>query len=217
MTRIAHWIKDPFCGLSHLIGAALSVAGLIVLLVVTTGRPWHVTGVAIYGASLILLYVASTLCHSVHCAPNHAQRLDRFDHVAIFLLIAGTYTPLCLVPLRGPWGWTILAVEWVLAAIGIVAVITGWVRQQWPRVIVYIAMSWVAIVAVVPLSRVLPLEALAWMLAGGISYTSGAVIYALDRPRLWPGRFGSHDLWHVFVLAGSTCHFVMILLFIAMP
>ena len=85
------------------------------------------------------------------------------------------------------------------------------------RVIVYVAMSWVAIVAVIPLSRVLPLEALAWMLAGGIIYTSGAVIYALDRPRLWPGKFGAHDLWHVFVLAGSACHFVMILFFIAMP
>ena len=217
MARIARWIKEPFAGLSHLVGAALSIAGLVVLLVVTSGRPWHVTGVAIYGASLILLYVASTLCHSVQCGPKHAERLDRFDHVAIFLLIAGTYTPLCLVPLRGPWGWTILAVEWVLAAIGILAVVSGWVRREWPRVIVYVAMSWIAIVAVIPLSRVLPLQALAWMLAGGIIYTSGAVIYALDRPRLWPGRFGSHDLWHVFVLAGSACHFVMILWFIAMP
>src|SRR5215216_6528562 len=119
MPAIIRWIKEPFCGLSHLIGAALSIVALIVLLVVTSGRPWHVTGVAIYGVSLILLYVASTLCHGLHCSPTTEQRLDRFDHVAIFLLIAGTYTPLCLVPLRGPWGWTILAVEWVLAAIGI--------------------------------------------------------------------------------------------------
>jgi len=217
MSSIERWIKEPFAGLSHLVGAALSVAGLVVLLAATSGRPWHVTGVAIYGASLILLYVASTLCHSVRCGPKHAERLDRFDHVAIFLLIAGTYTPLCLVPLRGPWGWTILTIEWLLAAVGILAVMSGWVRREWPRVIVYVTMSWIAIVAVIPLSRVLPVQALAWMLAGGIIYTSGAVIYALDRPRLWPGRFGSHDLWHVFVLAGSACHFVMILCFIAMP
>ncbi|MGB7161023.1 MAG: hemolysin III family protein [Tepidisphaeraceae bacterium] len=216
MPRIARWIKEPFCGLSHLFGAALSVAGLVVLLVITSGRPWHVTGVAIYGASLVLLYVASTLSHSVHCSPDREKRLDRFDHAAIFLLIAGTYTPLCLVTLRGPWGWTILAVEWVLAVVGIVLVTSGVIRRQWPRVAVYVAMGWVALAAVVPLVHLLPGWAIFWMLAGGLIYTLGAVIYATDWPRLWPGRFGSHDLWHVFVLAGSACHFVMILCFIAM-
>ncbi len=217
MSRITRWIKDPFSGLSHLIGAALSVVGLFVLLAVTTGRPWHVTAVAIYGASLILLYVASTLCHSVHCAPHHEQRLDRFDHAAIFLLIAGTYTPLCLLPLRGPWGWTILAIEWILALVGIVLVTSGIIRRQWPRVAIYVAMGWVAIVAVFPIVRVLPAAAVALMIAGGVIYTLGAVVYATNWPRLWPGRFGSHDLWHLFVLAGSACHFVMILFFIAMP
>jgi hemolysin III len=217
MSRIARWIKEPFCGLSHLLGAALSVAGLVALLVVTTGRPWHVTGVAIYGASLILLYVASTLCHSVHCSEANAKRLDRFDHAAIFLLIAGTYTPLCLVTLRGAWGWTILAVEWALAAIGIGLVVRGKVRAQWPRVAVYLAMGWIAMVAVVPLVNLLPGWAIFWMIAGGVIYSAGAVIYATKWPALWPGRFGNHDLWHVFVLAGSACHFVMIHCFIAMP
>ena len=217
MGWIKRCVKEPFPGLSHLAGALLSVAALVALLVLADGRVWHVVGFAIYGASLILLYVASTMAHSIHCSERAGENLNRLDFSAIFLLIAGTYTPLCLVPLRGPWGWTILTIEWVLAAVGILAVVSGWVRREWPRVIVYVAMSWVAIVAVIPLSRVLPMQALAWMLAGGIIYTSGAVIYALDRPRLWPGRFGSHDLWHVFVLAGSACHFVMILCFIAMP
>jgi len=217
VSRIARWIKEPFCGLSHLFGAALSVAGLVVLLVVTSGRPWHLTGVAIYGASLVLLYVASTLCHSVHCSDANAKRLDRLDHMAIFLLIAGTYTPLCLVTLRGPWGWTILAIEWALAAIGIVLVTIGAVRRQWPRVTVYLAMGWVAIVAVAPIITVLPAWAIFWMIAGGVIYTVGAIVYAADWPRLWPGRFGSHDLWHVLVLAGSACHFVLILCFVAMP
>jgi hemolysin III len=217
MSRIARWIKEPFCGLSHLFGAALSVAGLVVLLVVTSGRPWHVTGVAIYGASLILLYVASTLCHSVRCSETSAKRLDRFDHAAIFLLIAGTYTPLCLVTLRGPWGWTILAVEWALAVVGIVLVVLGQVRAQWPRVAVYLAMGWIAMVAVVPLVQLLPGWAIFWMLAGGVLYTLGAILYAMDWPHLWPGKFHAHDLWHVLVLAASACHFVMILRFIAMP
>ncbi len=217
MTRIARWIREPFCGLSHLVGAALSVAGLVVLLMVTSGRPWHLTGVAIYGVSLVLLYVASTLCHSVHCSIEKETQLDRFDHAAIFLLIAGTYTPLCLVPLRGPWGWTILTIEWVLAVVGIVLVMLGKVRRQWPRVAIYVAMGWVAIIAVVPITAVLPPAAVAWMIAGGLIYTLGAVVYAANWPRLWPGRFGSHDLWHLFVLAGSACHFVMIFRFIAMP
>jgi hemolysin III len=176
MARIARWIKDPFCGLSHGFGAALSIVALIVLLVVTSGRPWHLTAVAIYGASLVLLYIASTLCHSVHCSEPNAKRLDRFDHAAIFLLIAGTYTPLCLVPLRGPWGWTILAIEWVLAVVGIVLVILGKVRRQWPRVTLYLAMSWVAMVAVVPIVEVLPAAAVAWMVAGGVIYTAGAFV-----------------------------------------
>jgi hemolysin III len=217
MTRIARWIREPFCGLSHLVGAALSVAGLVVLLIVTSGRPWHLTGVAIYGVSLVLLYVASTLCHSVHCSIEKETQLDRFDHAAIFLLIAGTYTPLCLVPLRGPWGWTILTIEWVLAVVGIVLVMLGKVRRQWPRVAIYVAMGWVAIIAVVPITAALPPAAVAWMIAGGLIYTLGAVVYAANWPRLWPGRFGSHDLWHLFVLAGSACHFVMIFRFIAMP
>jgi hemolysin III len=217
MSRIDRWIKEPFCGLSHLLGAALSVAGLIVLLVVTSGRPWLVTGVAIYGASLVLLYVASALCHSVHCSVENGRRLDRLDHAAIFLLIAGTYTPLCLVTLRGPWGWTILAVEWTLAAIGIVLVTTRGIRRQWPRVAVYLAMGWVAIAAVFPIITVFPAWAIFWMVAGGVIYTLGAIVYAADWPRLWPGRFGSHELWHVFVLAGSACHFVLILCFVALP
>jgi hemolysin III len=217
MSRIARWIKEPFCSLSHLVGAALSVAGLVVLLGATSGRPWHVTSVAIYGASLILLYVASTLCHAVHCSPKTGQRLDAFDHAAIFLLIAGTYTPLCLVTLRGPWGWTILAVEWALAVVGIVLVMLGQVRAQWPRVAVYLAMGWIAMVAVVPLMQLLPGWAIFWMLAGGLLYTLGAILYAMDWPHLWPGKFHAHDLWHVLVLAASACHFVMILRFIAMP
>jgi hemolysin III len=109
-TRIARFIKDPYCGLSHWVGSLLSIVGLVVLLILADGRPWHVVGFALYGASLIVLYTASALAHSIHCSPETESRLDRFDFAAIFLLIAGTYTPLCLISLRGPWGWTLLAI-----------------------------------------------------------------------------------------------------------
>src|SRR5687767_9220485 len=102
VSRLSRWIKEPFCGVSHFVGALLAIAALVVLLVLADGRFWHVLGFSIYGTTLILLYTASTLCHSVHCAPRTAKRLDKLDHFAIFLLIAGTYTPICLVALRGP-------------------------------------------------------------------------------------------------------------------
>ena len=217
MSKISRWIKDPFCGLSHLAGTLLAIAALVVLLILADGRPWHTTGFAIYGGSLILLYAASAACHSVHCAPAKADRLDRFDHAAIFLLIAGTYTPLCLVPLRGVWGWSLLGIEWALAATGIVLIGFNLVRSEWVRVVVYVLMGWMALIFLGPLARVLPAAAIGWLLAGGLVYTVGAVIYALDRPHLWPGKFTAHDLWHVLVLAGSACHFVALLVFIALP
>src|SRR5688500_2196275 len=130
--------KGPFPGLSHLLGVVLSVAGLVVLLLAAAGRPLHVVGFAVYGVSLILLYLASTLAHCVHCSPRAEDRLERFDYAAIFLLIAGTYTPVCLVTLRGPWGWTILAAEWAMAALGIASVLMFRTLKSWPRVLIYL-------------------------------------------------------------------------------
>jgi hemolysin III len=213
VSRLSRWIKEPFCGVSHFVGALLAIAALVVLLVLADGRFWHVLGFSVYGTTLILLYTASTLCHSVHCAPRTAKRLDKLDHFAIFLLIAGTYTPICLVALRGPLGWTLLALEWCLAAIGIVILSRGPVGQ-WPRVIIYVAMSWLVLIAVGPVWRALTPGAIAWLIAGGIVYTGGAVVYAMDRPHLWPGKFLAHDLWHVFVLIGSACHFAAMLSFV---
>lgn len=210
-------IKDPFPGLSHWLGVGLSIAGLVMLLVFAEGRPWQVVGFAIYGGSLILLYLASALAHTIHCSPRAAERLNRFDYMAIFLLIAGTYTPLCLVTLRGPWGWGMLAAEWSMAAAGIAAVALGRGRSDWPRTILYLFMAWVvALVAIVPIYRALPRPALEWLLAGGAVYSLGAIVFATDRPHLWPGRFAAHDLWHVLVLLGSGCHFLVIFRFVAM-
>lgn len=208
--RIQRWIKEPFCGLSHFVGAALSIAGLVALLVLADGRAWHVVGFAIYGASLILLYLSSAMAHSLHCSRKTEDRLTRLDYIAIFLLIAGTYTPLCLIAMRGPWGWSLLSVEWGLAFLGIFMILIGRGKRDWPRAVIYLAMAWLCLVAIVPMWHSLSATALAWLFAGGVVYSVGAVIFATGKPRLakW---FSSHDLWHALVLIGSTCHFMTML------
>ena len=209
-------IKDPYPGLSHWLGMVLSVAGLVVLLVLSAGRPWRIVGCAIYGASLILLYLASALAHTIRGSEKLDDFLTRLDCMAIFLLIAGTYTPLCLVTFRGPWGWSMLGAEWGMALLGIALLAVGRVESKAIRTILYLCMAWVvALVAVVPIVRTLPPVAVQWLFAGGVIYSVGAVVFILDRPHLWPRRFMAHDLWHTLVLAGSACHYVVIARFVA--
>ena len=206
-------LKEPFPGLSHLIGALLAIAALVVLLIESKGRVLHIVGFAIYGTTLILLFIASTMAHSIHCSPRIGERLDRLDYSAIFLLIAGTYTPICLIPLRGPWGWVLLVAIWLLAGLGIWSV---WVKRNgrtWARTIIYICMGWLVVPATGEIIRTFPPGAVAWLVAGGIVYSIGAIIFITDRPNLWPGRFVAHDLWHVLVLIASTCHFMVMLNF----
>ncbi len=212
---ISKWIKEPFCGLSHFAGSLLSIAGLVVLLVMTRSTPWHYVSFAIYGTSLIVLYTASGLVHSIHCSTETEDKLERFDYVSIFILIAGTYTPLCLTALRGPWGWSLLGVEWGLAILGTIAVLATRTRPKRLTTPLYLIMGWLAVIAAGPLTQQLPMAAIVWLLLGGAAYSIGAVIFTLDRPNLWPGRFSAHDLWHSLVLTGSACHFVMMLRFIA--
>ena len=208
-------LREPFNGLSHLTGALLGVAALVVLASLARGRPWHVSGFAIYGATLILLYAASALYHSLPVSERWIQRLLLFDRVGIYLLIAGTYTPLCLVPLRGAWGWSLFGVVWGLALFGILCEIVWRTAPQWVSTGLYLIMGWLAIVAFGPLLRTLTGAGFQWLVAGGIVYSVGAVVCLTGRPRLWPGTFGAHELWHLFVLGGSACHFVMMVWFIA--
>lgn len=208
-------IKEPFCGFSHWIGMGLSVAALLVLLIAARGRPWHTVSFAIYGATLIFLYTASALYHSLHVGPRALGWLQRLDHSAIYLLIAGTYTPVCLVTLRGAWGWSLLGAIYGLAGVGI-ATSLFWKRcPHWVRVTLCIGMGWLALIAIGPLRDALPASALGWLICGGLVYSIGTVFYALDKRRLWPGALTGHDVWHVFVLGGSACHFMLIFRFIA--
>lgn len=208
-SKAAFRFKEPFCALSHYTGAVLSVGALILLLMAARRQPLPTLAAALYGGSLIVLYLASALSHTWRTTPRVQTWLSRADYVAIFLLIAGTYAPLCLVSLHGPWGWRLLGAEYGLALVGIVNVLFTR-TPHWMRVPVYAVMGWLAVVALGPLQRALTPMALHWLFAGGILYTVGLAILALDRPHLWPGRFSAHDLWHVFVLAGSACHFVLI-------
>jgi hemolysin III len=205
-----HELKDPFPAWSHWAGAALGVAALVALLRAAHG-PLQTVAFAVYGASLIALYSASAVAHSLHREGPAAERFDRLDYAAIFVLIAGTYTPFCLVTLQGVWRWGLLSAAWSVAALGIVTVF--WTRgtRHWPRVVLYVLMGWMCVVAAGQLSRALPAPAIGWLVAGGVVYTVGALVYLAKRPRLWPGRFGSHDLWHCMVLVGSACHFIAVI------
>jgi hemolysin III len=208
-------LREPFNGLSHLLGALLGVAALVVLVCLAPDKPWHVSGFAIYGATLILLYTASALYHSLPVSDRGVKRLLLFDRVGIYLLIAGTYTPLCLVPLRGAWGWSLLGIVWGLALFGGLCEILWRGAPQWITTGLYLVMGWLAVFAFGPLMRTLTGAGLNWLVAGGILYTVGAVVCLTQRPRLWPGAFGAHELWHLFVLGGSACHFVVMVRFVA--
>jgi hemolysin III len=208
-------LREPFSGLSHLCGALLGIVALVVLVSLARGKPWHLSAFAIYGATLIVLYTASTLYHSLPVSERGVERLRMVDRIGIYLLIAGTYTPLCLVPLRGAWGWSLLGVVWGLALFGSICEVTWRSAPSWLGVGLYVVMGWLAVIAFGPLTRTLTGAGLNWLVAGGVVYSVGTVIYATERPRLWQPIFGSHDLWHLFVLGGSACHFVMMFRFVA--
>jgi len=209
-------LREPVSGLTHLAGALLSVAGLAVLVnsAALQGTAWRVGSFAAFGTSLILLYTASALYHLLPLSERGTRALRRVDHMMIFVLIAGTYTPFCLVPLRGPWGWSLFGAVWGLAVAGLFLALFWIDAPRWITTAVYLAMGWAVVVAVFPLLRTVPSGGLAWMLAGGLFYSGGAVIYALKRPNPLPGVFGFHEIWHLFVMAGSFSHFWAILRYV---
>lgn len=193
--------------LTHGLGAGLSVAGLVLLIVRSAqhGSAWHVVSTAIFGASLVLLYTASTLYHSLR-GERLKQVLQKFDHAAIFLLIAGTYTPFVLVTLRGPWGWSLFGVVWGLAVAGVT--LKFWLAGRFRLIstLIYLAMGWLVLVAIKPLVAALPAGGLQLLVAGGLCYTGGAAFY------LWKRLPYHHAIWHLWVLAGSVCHWAAVYL-----
>jgi hemolysin III len=200
---------EKFNALSHLAGTALALVGAVALIVVAVldGDPWKVASVSIYGVTLLLLYSFSTLYHSLR---GRAKTILReLDHHGIYLLIAGTYTPFCLVTLRGPWGWSLLGVVWGLAVLGSLQELKSKNGARILSVVIYVVMGWAALVALVPLLHALGPAGFAWLAAGGLFYTIGIVFYVLDA-RLTH----AHGVWHLFVLAGSASHYVAILCYV---
>jgi len=191
---------------THGIGLALSIAGFVVLLVLAMvrGTAWHIVACSVYGASLICLYAASTLYHMA-ISPQLKRGLKVFDHSAIYLLIAGTYTPFLLLNLRGPWGWSLFGVIWGLAFAGVLFKL--WFVNHFERVStgVYVAMGWLVVIAAKPVLVHVPPLTLIWLVAGGLLYSLGVVFY------VWRRLPYSHAVWHVFVLGGSICHYFAVL------
>lgn len=196
-------------GITHGVGLTLSVAGLAILitLALLQGEPRRTVSVSIYGATLVLLYLTSTCYHSVQ-APRAKSVLRILDHSAIYLLIAGTYTPYTLVSLRGPWGWTLFGITWGLSVVGIACKVACMHRFRILSLLVYLGMGWLVLVAVKPVLASIPLGGIAWIVAGGLCYTGGTVFYA------WRRIPYHHAVWHIFVMAGSICHYFGILLYV---
>jgi hemolysin III len=211
--RLLARLKDPASALTHFLGALLSAVGLGVLThrAVVAGTVWHLVSFPIFGMGLLLLYTASTLYHSLRLPPGPTSVLRKVDHIMVFVLIASTYTPFCLVPLHGPWGWSLFGTVWGLAAAGAVLKLLWIGAPRWLSVGFYLAMGWLVIVAAYPLVQAVTPAGLAWLAVGGALYTVGAVCYATKWPSPWPGRFDFHDIWHLFVMGGSLSHFAAVL------
>ena len=201
---------DPVSGLSHLVFAVAAVVGATVLITLAAvyRKWWHLAAFIVYGASLFLLYLASSLYHLLPASERAKRVLRQLDHVAIFVLIAGTYTPVCLVPLRGPWGWSLFVAVWVLALAGMFLAIFAINAPRWLVTTVYLALGWLVVVALWPLVHRVSAEGVVWFFVGGAFYTVGALIYALKRPDPVPHVFGFHEIFHIFVMLGSLSHFL---------
>jgi hemolysin III len=203
-------IEDEIAsGVTHGIGLMMAFGGLCSLIVLTTARGsiWQIVGCTVFGISLVILYLASTLYHFVQ-EPVWKESLRKLDHVAIYLLIAGTYTPFTLVNLHGVWSWILFGLVWGLATFGIVAKIWWGDRWQWLSLAAYLGLGWSALIAARPIIESIPMAGLGWLLAGGLAYTFGVIFFAFDRIRYF------HAIWHIFVMMGSVFHFCAVIFYV---
>jgi len=213
---VAVRLREPVNGLTHCLGAVLALVGAVLLLarVASPAMPWHIVTFAVFGTAMVMLYTASTLYHWLPLSEAGVRLWRRIDHCMIFVYIAATYTPICLIPLRGPWGWSLFGSVWALALAGIFVKVFWLHAPRWLSTGLYLGMGWMVIVGVYPLVVSLPAGALWWLLAGGLFYTVGAVVYASRWPNV-ARHFGFHELFHVFVMAGSFCHFLVMYLYVS--
>lgn len=208
MSKIIFNVKDPISALTHFVGFLAVIPCFLLLMHKTKleASVWHQWGFAVFGISLLLLYGASTIYHTLKLSQNKVNILRRIDHMMIFVLIAGTYTPICLVSLHGAWGWTMLVLIWAFALAGILLKIFWMNAPRWLSTLIYVVMGWLAVVVFVPLEKAVSWNGVGLLLAGGIAYTVGAVIYGLKKPNITFKHFGFHEVFHIFVMVGSSLH-----------
>lgn len=212
-------LKDPGSAITHFIGMLMAIFAATPLIIKAAREPdtIHVVSLSIFIASMILLYAASTTYHSFNSTTKVNRVLRKIDHMMIFVLIAGTYTPICLIVLGGTTGYILLSIVWGIAIVGIIIKACWITCPKWFSSVLYIAMGWICVLAFTQILNTLPRAAFNWLLAGGIIYTVGGIIYALKLP-IFNSRhknFGSHEIFHLFVIAGSLCHFILMFKYIA--
>lgn len=211
------YIREPINGLTHLAGALLSFAGLLALVIkasITTGSPQTITSVTIFGLSMILLYTASATYHMVISRPSIIAFLRKLDHSMIFVLIAGTYAPFCLISLNGTTGWLLFGIITVAALSGILFKMIWFSSPRWLSTSIYLIMGWIMVFAIAPLSSIVSPGGIYALVAGGIFYTIGGVIYAFKPNFLRSKYFGFHEIFHIFILLGSFSHFISVYFYV---
>ncbi len=206
--------REPVNGLTHLGGAVAALVGEIVLLIIAWPDELKVVSILVYGLSLIALFSASSAYHLIQANTKIIQVLRKLDHSAIYILIAGTYTPFCVLAFSGFFHWDMLAIVWSFALVGIIVKIFYIKAPRWLNAAIYVLMGWLGISAVGQVSAALPVGAIVWLIVGGVIYTLGAVVYATRIFNFIPGKFGFHETWHIFVLLAAMAHFISVVLLV---
>ncbi|HOV15195.1 MAG TPA: hemolysin III family protein [Spirochaetota bacterium] len=207
---------EVFNTASHLSGSMAALLGMVILIVKSSymGDPWKIVSFSIYGVTLLMVFFASTMHHGINSSKKIEQLLRLFDYIAIFPLIAGTFTPLCLVKLRTPIGWAVFGVIWALAIIGIVVKSVFPQIPKWATNTIYISMGWIGGILAIPLFPIIGVKGFLLLLFGGIFYSSGTFIYYNEKPNPIPGKFGFHEIWHIFVIFGALSHYLLMYFFV---
>jgi hemolysin III len=202
--------RQPVSGLTHLAGAISAIVGQVVLLNMSGGQLFGKISLMVYSASLFLMFLASGVYHLIRSSPKVIGLLRQLDHAAIYLLIAGTYTPFCIYAFEGFWKWGLLTVIWGLAAAGIAVKVWMIHAPRWITAGVYVVMGWLVVFAFSEIMRTLPPTAITWLVIGGVTYTLGAVVYITKKMDFFPEVFGFHEIWHIFVMLGAGAHFAAV-------
>lgn len=210
-------LREPMNGFTHFLGIifAMTVTVLLVDLSLNPYKPHHLISFLIFGIGMILLYTTSTLYHWLKLSDAGTKKLRKADHIMIFIYIAATYSPVCIIALNGTLGWALLIAVWLVALVGIIIKISWMNAPRWLSTFIYILMGWLAVAAIFPLINSLQTGAILWLLTGGLFYTIGAIIYAIKKPDPFPGILGFHEIFHLFVLLGTFSHFWMMYRYIA--